>query len=139
MWNCRTFWINKKYSCVLRKICKKFEQILINFKNFWKFEKFYNIFLKQNENLNFLLLSRLTDGWGVGCSPSSFANFSEFRGGRISRLFLATPLSLGVFCSLPWGPIGLAVRRFQQTQEVMCFTSNPIKGKIFVFTLYFEL
>ena len=35
---------------------------------------------KLNENYNFLLLSILIAGWGLGCS-SSFANFPVFRGG----------------------------------------------------------
>ena len=52
---------------------------------------------KFNENLNFLLLSILIAGWGVGCS-SSFANFPGFGGGRSPcspwrRHCLAPPLN----------------------------------------------
>ena len=67
----------------------KFKQILkILFKilkvlkqNFESFKETVNKnFEKLNKNYNFLLLSILIDGWGLGCSPS-YANFPGFLGG----------------------------------------------------------
>ena len=78
-------------------------------KNLWKFKQILKIlkvfkivlsfkenvnknFEKLKENYNFLLLSILIAGWGLGCS-SSFANFPEFGGGGSFPLSpLATPL-----------------------------------------------
>ena len=63
---------------------RKFKQILkILFKIlkvFVRFKENVNKNLeKLTENYNFLLLSILIAGWGLGCSPS-FANFAGFRG-----------------------------------------------------------
>ena len=55
---CKTFWINNNCYCVL-KLKLKFEQI----SKFYYFESFWKI----KENFNFLLLSKLTLGWYVGC------------------------------------------------------------------------
>ena len=45
-------------------------------------------------------------------------------------------ISVGVVCSLPWDPCGLAVRRLPQMQEVV--GSNPIEdnNKNLFFTFY---
>ena len=86
LWKYRTFWIDKKCSSVLRKIWKNLNKFC---KFYWKFRKllricwkFYKILIKFkniNENLNFVLLSRLTAGWNMGSSVS-FSNFFEFQG-----------------------------------------------------------
>ena len=48
---------------------------------------------KLNENYNFLLLSSLIAGWGLGCFPS-FAYFPGFQGGKLPPSPPATPLEL---------------------------------------------
>ena len=89
--NVKHFWIIKNVPVFLDKLCKIFEQItkivlkilkvikiilkvLVNF--------LVKFFLKINENLNFLLLSKLIAGLGMGCC-SSYANFPGFWGGDI--------------------------------------------------------
>ena len=72
-------------------------KVWTNFQNFIKIfdsfkENFNKNLWKLDETLNFILLSILIAGWGVGCS-SSFANFSGFRG-EASPSPLATPLVL---------------------------------------------
>ena len=52
----------------------------------------------------------------------------------LSRYF---HISLGVVCSLPWGPRGLAVKRLPRMQEVV--GSNPTEGKIWFYFLHFTL
>ena len=51
--------------------------------------------MKFYENLNFLLVSILIAGWGVGCS-SSFANFPGVGRGDVPPVPLATPSPLPV-------------------------------------------
>ena len=69
----------------------KFKQFQNFYLKFWKFLKIFESFKesvnknleKLNENYNFLLLSILIAGWGLGCFPS-IANFPGFRGVRAS-------------------------------------------------------
>ena len=95
---------------------EKFVKVLTNFERFYKnlesFKENVNKNLeKLNENYNFLLLSILIAGWGLGCCLPSFANFPGFRGGGkifpfspwLRHCYILIPLSVitkGCFASL---------------------------------------
>ena len=83
----KNLWKFKQIIKLIFKNLKGFKNVFESFK-----ENVNKHFEKLNENYNFLLLSILIAGWGLGCSPS-FAIGPGFRGrGEASPFPPATPL-----------------------------------------------
>ena len=90
-----------------RKICESLNKFWKFYLKIWKFLKFFQSFKenvnknfeKLNENYNFLLLSILIAGWGLGCSLS-FAIVPVFRGGGDLPLPPPPGYAIGVHCTV---------------------------------------
>ena len=113
---CSKLYCKWGYWLCFQKNLWKFKQILkILFKIFFESfkENVNKHFEKLNENYNFLLLSILIAGWGLGCSPS-FASVPGFREGEASPF----PPRLRHWCTL--------YRVYNETSQ---FSQFPIQCK----------